>query len=112
MNVRETENNNTAILALEGRLDSTTSEAFEQQLMGKIDAGSNKMVIDLSSLDYISSAGLRVLLMAAKRLKTEGGAFALCRLKEPIRQVFEISGFLSILTVVDSIDDAIAAIAS
>jgi len=111
MNVRETENNSTAILALEGRLDSTTSEAFEQQLMSKIDAGSNKIVVDLGSLDYISSAGLRVLLMAAKRLNTEGGAFALCRLNEPIRQVFEISGFLSILTVVDSIDDAIAAIA-
>lgn len=110
MNVAESENNGITILTCEGRLDSNTSEAFEQQVMDKIDAGSKKLVIDFSALDYISSAGLRVLLMAAKRLRTEDGKFALCGLKEHIREVFEISGFLPILTVVTASDDAIAAV--
>lgn len=110
MNIQETENNGIVTLAVEGRLDSNTSEAFEQQLMGKIDTGSRKIIIEFSALDYISSAGLRVLLMAAKRLKAEAGSFALCGLQEHIREVFEISGFLPILTVVENQAEAEAAV--
>ncbi len=107
MHVRETETNRATILSVEGRLDSMTSQSFEQQLMGKIDAGNSKIILDFGSLDYISSAGLRVLLMGAKRLQSEGGTFVVCGLKEHIHEVFEISGFLTILTVLDNIDDAI-----
>lgn len=112
MNINEQEKGQVAVLSLEGRLDSNTSEAFEQRVMGKIDAGSRQLVIDFSELEYISSAGLRVLLMAAKQLKGVGGAFALCGLKEHIREVFEISGFLPILTVVDDLDAAINAVSA
>ena len=85
-------------------------EAFEQAVMDKIDSGKAKMVIDLSGLEYISSAGLRVLLMAAKQVKTGNGALALCGLKDHIREVFEISGFLPILTIVDDESAALTAV--
>ena len=54
-------------------------------------------MLDLGRLDYISSAGLRVVLIAAKRLKSVGGALVLCTLNPSVREVFEISGFASIL---------------
>jgi anti-sigma B factor antagonist len=99
------------ILGLQGRLDTNTSEPFEQRMMAIIDAGNNRLVVDLTDVDYISSAGLRVLLMGAKRLKNEAGRLALCGLKDHIREVFEVSGFLKILTVVGDADAAVAAVA-
>ena len=102
---------NITVLSPEGRLDSNNAESFEQLVIGKIDGGEIHLVIDFSGLDYISSAGLRVLLMAAKRIKANAGAMALCGLKAHIHEVFEISGFLPILTIVDDLDAARAAVA-
>lgn len=111
MQISETENNGILIVAAEGRLDSNTSEAFSQQLLGKIDAGNHKIILELSQLEYISSAGLRVLLMAAKRLKAENGGFAICGVEKHIREVFEISGFLQILNIENSMESAQKAVA-
>jgi len=110
MHIAEQFKEGTLIIGLRGRLDTNTSEPFEQRIMAVIDAGNHRLVVELTELDYISSAGLRVLLMAAKRLKNEGGRLALCGLKDHIREVFEISGFLKILTVVDDVDAGIAAV--
>ena len=68
------------------------------------------MVLDLARLDYISSAGLRVVLLLAKKLKQAGGALALCDIQPSVREVFEISGFLAILTVCDTRAQAVAAL--
>ena len=70
--------------------------------------GAAKLVIDFSSLDYISSAGLRVLLGTAKRLSQAKGALRLFGLNETVREVFEISGFATILTVVDTEANALS----
>ncbi|MCG6861879.1 MAG: STAS domain-containing protein [Chromatiaceae bacterium] len=110
MHISEQRKEGVLILGPEGRLDTNTSEPFEQRMMAVIDAGNNRLVVDLTELDYISSAGLRVLLMSAKRLKNEQGRLALCGLKSHIREVFEISGFLKILTVVENTDAAVAAV--
>ena len=110
MNIGERAVGEAVVLSPDGRLDSNTSEAFEQAVMDKIDSGKAKMIIDLSELEYISSAGLRVLLMAAKQVKSGNGALALCGLKDHIREVFEISGFLPILTIVDDESAALAAV--
>lgn len=110
MNIHETKQNDIIIFALEGRLDSNTSENFEQQLMEKIDGTNNKMIVEFSDLDYISSAGLRVLLMAAKRLKIVNGSFVLCGLKAHLYEIFEISGFLQILTIVNNLENAQATV--
>lgn len=110
MNIGEQLVNQAIVLTPEGRLDSNTAESFEQLVIGKINDGATQLVIDFSALDYISSAGLRVLLMAAKRIKGENGKMALCGLKDHIREVFEISGFLPILTIVDDLDAAVGAV--
>ena len=90
------------IVALAGHLDSNTSPEAQQALDAILAGGVAKVVIDFSALDYISSAGLRVLLGTAKRLKQERGALRLFGLNETVREVFEISGFATILTVVDT----------
>jgi stage II sporulation protein AA (anti-sigma F factor antagonist) len=88
------------VLQPTGRLDSTTSAEFEKRLLEIVQAGEHKLLLDFSALDYIASAGLRVLLMAAKRSKQGGHQMVLCGLHASIHKVFEVSGFLHILTVV------------
>ncbi|MEO7666310.1 MAG: anti-sigma factor antagonist [Dehalococcoidia bacterium] len=87
------------IIAFAGNLDSNTSPVAQQALDGILTGGGKKLVVDFSALDYISSAGLRVLLGAAKKLQGSGGALRLFGLNETVREVFEISGFSKILTV-------------
>ena len=87
------------VLKPEGRLDSNTINAAETEMFSYLEKGETRIVIDLSGLDYISSSGLRLVLMMGKRLSLKGGKLALCGLKPQIREVFEISGFISIITV-------------
>lgn len=98
MDINESQQDNATVISLSGRLDSSTSAQFEQYILGKIDSGV-RLIVDFSLLDYISSAGLRVLLLAAKKVKQAGGRLILCSLKPHIREVFEISGFLAILDI-------------
>ncbi len=99
MEVLETQENDIWVVSPRGRIDSNNCKAFEQQLMERITTGATRVVVDLADLDYISSAGLRVLLMGAKRQKAVGARFALCSLKEHIREVFEVGGFTQILEI-------------
>ena len=87
------------IVAFAGNLDSNTAPVAQQALDGVLAAGGKKLVVDFSALDYISSAGLRVLLGTAKKLQGSGGALRLFGLNETVREVFEISGFSTILAV-------------
>lgn len=89
------------IVALAGQLDSNTSPQAQAAIDAILAGGVRKVVIDFSALDYISSAGLRVLLGTAKRL-SQGGALRLFGLNETVQEVFQISGFATILTVVDT----------
>ncbi len=99
------------VLKPEGRLDSNTINGAEADMFAHLEKGETRIVIDLSDLDYISSSGLRLVLMMGKRLSLKGGKLALCGLKPQIREVFEISGFISILTVVATRAEAEAAVA-
>jgi anti-anti-sigma factor len=94
------------ILRPQGRLDSETAPAFSDDMNVLIAGGADKLLLDMAALDYISSAGLRVILQAAKQIKGKGGKLALCSMSEQIREVFEISGFAGILDIVPSHDDA------
>lgn len=107
MEIKESRHDDILVLSLEGRLDSTTSPHFEQEVLARITENA-RLVLDFSQLEYISSAGLRVLLMAAKRTKQANGRLVHCALREPLREVFEISGFLSILDVRPSLAEALA----
>jgi anti-anti-sigma factor len=94
-----------AILTLSGKLDATTAKTFEEKIVGTINSGMQRLVVDLSQLDYVSSSGLRVLLLAAKRLQATDGKMVLCGLQDHIRQVFDLAGFSSILSVYGSRDE-------
>lgn len=100
-----------AVFIPSGRIDSQTSKSFEEAVLAAIAAGSTRMVFDFADLAYISSAGLRVVLLAGKRLKTAGGKLVLTNLQPAIREVFEISGFLSLFTVTEDRSAAVAAAA-
>jgi anti-anti-sigma factor len=92
---------------LKGRLDATTSKSVEEYLLKQIDAGERIFVLDLAHLDYISSVGLRVFMVAAKRLKVLQGRMVICALQVPIRQLFEISGFATMFPMFEDRDAAV-----
>ena len=95
------------IFRLNGRLDSNTSQGFEQKLFEAISDGTKSMVVDFKDLDYISSAGLRVILKATKAIKREDGRIMLCSMQDYVKEVFEIAGFDSFLPIVATMDDAL-----
>jgi anti-anti-sigma factor len=94
-------------LSPSGKLDTTTAKTFEEKILAQIESGDRRFVIDLAQLDYISSAGLRVFVLAAKRLNSANGKMVLCALKDPVKEVFEIAGFSSIFSICGSHDEAI-----
>ena len=107
MEVLEKRQDGICILGLLGRLDSNTSPEFEKKIFEVIDDGTKSVVVDFASLDYISSAGLRVLLKAAKELKRSEGKIVLCSMKDYIKEVFEIAGFVSLFPITSSVGDAV-----
>lgn len=97
----------TMVLNPAGRIDSQTSLAFEQVVLQVLDSH-ERLLIDFSRVPYISSAGLRVVLIAAKKLSGTEGRFALCGLNAGIQEVFRIAGFVKILKIFDTRAQALA----
>jgi anti-anti-sigma factor len=108
MQISTRTSNDIHIVAVTGSLDSGTSPEAQKSLDGVV-GSAKKVVLDFSALDYISSAGLRVLLGAAKQLRAKGGALGMFGLNQSVREVFEISGFASILSIYPSEADALGA---
>ena len=100
MEMTEEKSDDVYILKISGRLDSNTSPAFEDKITQIIAAGSKNLIVDFENLEYLSSAGLRVLLKAAKALKPLSGKMVLCSMADYVREIFEISGFDTFLTIV------------
>ena len=97
MNISKELNGQDLVIALEGRLDTTTSPELENELKGSLDGVAN-LTFDLAALDYISSAGLRVLLSAQKTMNKQGD-MVVKNVSEEIMEVFEVTGFSDILTI-------------
>jgi anti-sigma B factor antagonist len=95
------------VLSLIGRLDSNTSDEFERMLLEKVHEGETRFVLDFEELDYISSAGLRVLLKATKELKKTSGRLCLCSIRDYIREVFDMSGFSSFLPIHPDVQESL-----
>ncbi len=95
------------IVRIEGKLDTQTSPDAEAQLTQLMEAGARKVVVNFERLAYISSAGLRILLAAAKQLQVSGGELRVCNLNDLVQEVFDISGFVSILSVSKSEAEAL-----
>lgn len=85
-------------VALTGRLDTTTSPQFETQVLAKLE-GVKELILDITELLYISSAGLRVLLACQKKMNVSGGKMVVINPNEMIMDVFEMTGFNDILTI-------------
>ena len=96
-----------SVVALVGHLDTNTSASAQEALDGLLAGGALKIVVDCQALEYISSAGLRVLLGTVKRLERDGGVLHLFGLNESVREVFDISGFSMILPVFDTEEEAL-----
>ncbi|MCX6152484.1 MAG: STAS domain-containing protein [Ignavibacteriales bacterium] len=107
MEIVESKKNDILILEIHGKLDSNTSTPLEQKLIAEIDGGTLKIVIECSKMDYISSAGLRVLLVGAKKLKNANGKIILCSLQDYIKEVFEIAGFTAIFPIYPDLSAAL-----
>ena len=107
MDIIEEKQGGINIFKLNGRLDSNTSQGFEKKLFQAISDGSKTMGVDFKDLDYISSAGLRVILKATKAIKREDGRIMLCSMQDYVKEVFEIAGFDSFLPIVATMDDAL-----
>ena len=122
MEINEHRTADIVTLSLSGKLDGTTAKAFEEKILGQIESGDRRFIIDLAELDYISSAGLRVFALAGKRLDSTNGKLVLCgfkktipyntlnRIPDPVREVFDTSGFSLIFPSYGSHDDAIEAL--
>lgn len=108
MELQEERQEKLSILSLAGRIDSSNAKVFEENLMGRLNTLARPVLLDLSGLQYISSAGLRVVLMAAKQQQGRSCKFALCSPSPEILEVFEVSGFNRIIEIHKEKGEALA----
>jgi anti-anti-sigma factor len=95
------------ILGIKGKLDAATSKEFQEKYLKMIENSSTKFIIDCSQLDYISSAGLRVMYLAARKLEETDGKIVFCSANENIMKVFGIVDFSSDFKICTDVEDAI-----
>jgi anti-anti-sigma factor len=97
------------VVDMVGRLDSRTSGPASTELNQIAQGGDRKVLLNVEGLEYVSSAGLRAILVAAKLLQVNGGAPKICRANDTVKRVMEVSGFNSLLHLYDTEADALAA---
>lgn len=98
---------NVCIISLNGRLDGTTMHVVEEQFLALISEQHQRFIFDLNELEYISSAGLRVMLLAVKKTRAIEGKIALFGMNSNVNDVFEISGFSTIFPMLASREEAL-----
>ena len=96
---------------VQGRIDGSNFSAFQRALDAGIDPAAETVVLDFEQVAFISSAGLRVIIMLGKELKKRRAQLALCTLRNPVREIFSVSGFDQIIPIHDSESEAISALA-
>ncbi|HUU26501.1 MAG TPA: STAS domain-containing protein [archaeon] len=106
--IQEQKMDEVAVIGLRGRLDASTSNDFQVRLLEIIDRGEKLMALDFAQLDYISSAGLRAILIALKKIKSADGQLVLYALKNQIKEIFEISGFTSMIPIFETQEKALS----
>src|SRR5215475_15956739 len=90
MEINEDKRGDVVILSLSGRLDATTAKTFQERILSVIDSGAQRLVVDFSQLEYISSSGVQVFYQVSVKLKEKGGRIVFCRLSDPVKRVFDI----------------------
>ena len=97
------------VVHLQGQLDSNTSPTLEKQLTTVLDERPAAIILDLAATDYVSSAGLRVLLATAKRCRTDQRRFVLCAVNDDVMEVLTLTGFYRVLDLYPDLAQALAA---
>jgi anti-anti-sigma factor len=110
VDLREDTAGKITILEVKGRIDSTTAPVLGERLTGALATSERRLLLDLRQLEYISSAGFRVLLLAAKRAEEAGSRFVLCNVSGKVRQLFDLGGFLDLFLISASREDGIATV--
>jgi len=103
----------TVVLATAGRIDHSTSEGFKTALaphLARCTAGQDRILIDLAGVEYISSVGLRVLMLASKQAKAQGGTIGVAALQPNVKEIFDITRFTMVLNVFPSVREGLAQI--
>jgi anti-anti-sigma factor len=109
MQIGEQRRDHVTVLTPAGRIDNDTSLAFQARLLAAIGNEANAVLVDLSGVDYMSSAGLRALMMGARQSKAAKGRLGVAALRPVVKEIFAISRFNHVVPVFDSTDDALAA---
>ena len=110
MEIQSRMENSAAVVTVTGRMDALTAPAYQDRMNELITGGTTAVVVDFDGLDYISSAGLRVILATAKVLKGKNGHVRFANVKGTVREVFDMSGFGSIFQMHDSVAVALVEI--
>ncbi len=100
MEIRKSKEGEIVVIEPEGRIDATSAHDFEEAVVGELTEGTRRFVIDFGSVEYISSAGLRVLLMLGKKLGGKDEKLVLCSLNDSVKEVFGIAGFTAVYNIV------------
>ena len=107
MEISQKEENGIVSIAIKGRLDADSSLEAEKVVKDVLGGETNRLLFNLGELEYLSSAGLRVLLSAAKEMRRRDGKIVLCELNEFVKEIFEVSGFQSLIPITDSVESGI-----
>ena len=109
--VTEEREQDALVLLPAGSLDSGNAHTFESIVMGHVNNGEQRLVVDFSGLHFVSSAGLRVFVIAARALKARDGKIVLCAMKHHVEDVFQVSGLYRVISIKASRAEALAALA-
>lgn len=110
MTLTEKRQQKNVIISIDGRLDTTNYQQLESRILHHLQQNHTTLMIDCSGMDYVSSAGLRIFLVALKKLTAAGGQLALCALRENIKEIFDISGFTGIFRIYATQQQALEAL--
>jgi anti-anti-sigma factor len=107
MDVNILEKQDAFIVSVRGRLNSVTAPELEKTTSKYADSDKLKIILDFNELEYISSAGLRTVLVTAKKMKAKQGELLVSGLKDTVKDVFELSGFCSIIKIFNTVETAL-----
>lgn len=107
MEIKTKNEQSAVVVSIKGRVDTVTASELERCLSELIDRGENLLILNMTDLDYISSAGLRVVLSTAKKLKVKQGDILLTGLQGVVKEVCEISGFSTVFKIFDTEEEAL-----
>jgi anti-anti-sigma factor len=110
MEIHDERVGDTCVVTAKGRLDGGASAAFADKVGSLITTPNPKLLIDFAGVDFVTSAGLRAVLLLVKKVKAAGGSFALCGVQDSVREVLDITGFTGMFSVHAARGDALAAL--